>query len=99
MYCISSGSLIFMNMQFLTFGTKKMQLKRRSSSNPSWNIQDEIRKVRAKATEEMLKTASPSSSVALASLEPKHIPYVLDASLNVDGGVQVVLYFSIHMWE
>lgn len=90
--CISSGSLIFMNMQFWLL-VPKMQLKSRSRSNPSWNIQDEIRKVRAKATEEMLKTASSPSSVALASLEPKHISYVLDASLNVDGGVQVVLLF------
>lgn len=71
----------------LTFDTK-MQLKRRSRSSQSWNIQDEIRKVRAKATEEMLK--SPSS---VASLEPKHSSYVLDASLNVDGGVQGIFFF------
>ncbi|KAF8074327.1 hypothetical protein N665_1113s0008 [Sinapis alba] len=83
-------------MQFLDEGTpfpysagnlSSSKLKRRSRSNPSWNIQDEIRKVRAKATEEMLKTASPSS---VALLEPKHIPFGLDASLNVDGGVQDV---------
>ncbi|CAH8387430.1 unnamed protein product [Eruca vesicaria subsp. sativa] len=83
-------------MQFLNEGTpfpyssgnlSSSKLKRRSRSNPSWNIQDEIRKVRAKATEEMLKTASPSS---VASLKPKHIPYVLDASLNVDEGVQAL---------
>lgn len=74
----------------LTFDTK-MQLKRRSRSNQSWNIQDEIRKVRAKATEEMLKTVSPSS---VASLEPKHSSYILNASLNVDGVVQGVFSFS-----
>ncbi|CAN7108777.1 unnamed protein product [Brassica rapa subsp. narinosa] len=50
------------------------KLRRRSRSNPTWNIQDEIRKVRAKATEEMLKTVSPRSV----------------ASLNVDGGAQAV---------
>jgi hypothetical protein len=68
-----------------------MQLKRKSGSNQSWNIQDEIRKVRAKATEEMLK--SPSS---VASLEPKYSPYVLAtdmlkgnaSSLNADGAVR-----------
>ncbi|WZZ24308.1 hypothetical protein YC2023_007709 [Brassica napus] len=49
-------------------------LRRRSRSNPTWNIQDEIRKVRAKATEEMLKTVSPRSV----------------ASLNVDGGAQAI---------
>ena len=59
-------------------------MKRRSRSNPSWNIQDEIRKVRAKATEEMLKTVSPSS---VAPLEPKHITYV-------DGGI-FFLYVEI----
>lgn len=53
-----------------------MQLRRRSRSNPTWNIQDEIRKVRAKATEEMLKTVSPRSV----------------ASLNVDGGAQGVFF-------
>lgn len=46
----------------LTFDTK-MQLKRKSGSHQSWNIQDEIRKVRVKATEEMLK--SPSSVASL----------------------------------
>ncbi|KAF8110847.1 hypothetical protein N665_0078s0041 [Sinapis alba] len=50
------------------------KLRRRSRSNQTWNIQDEIRKVRAKATEEMLKTVSPRSV----------------ASLNVDGGVQAI---------
>ncbi|KAL0833797.1 hypothetical protein Bca101_085686 [Brassica carinata] len=50
------------------------KLRRRSRSNPTWNIQDEIRKVRAKATEEMLKTVSPRSV----------------ASLNVDGGAQAI---------
>ncbi|XP_020872387.1 protein KAKU4 isoform X3 [Arabidopsis lyrata subsp. lyrata] len=67
------------------------KLKRKSGSNQSWNIQDEIRKVRAKATEEMLK--SPSS---VASLEPKYSPYVLAtdmlkgnaSSLNADGAVR-----------
>lgn len=53
-----------------------MQLRRRSRSNPTWNIQDEIRKVRAKATEEMLKTVSPRSV----------------ASLNVDGGAQGIFF-------
>ncbi|KAJ0251815.1 Protein KAKU4 [Hirschfeldia incana] len=50
------------------------KLRRRSRSNHTWNIQDEIRKVRAKATEEMLKTVSPSGV----------------ASLNVDGGAQAL---------
>ena len=62
-------------------------MKRRSRSNPSWNIQDEIRKVRAKATEEMLKTASPSS---VAPLEPKHITYV-------DGGIQGIFFLYLHV--
>ncbi|CAN8229797.1 unnamed protein product [Cochlearia groenlandica] len=61
------------------------KLKRRSSSSQSWNIHDEIRKVRAKATEDMLKCVSPRS---VAKLEPKHSTYVLDASLNVDCGAQ-----------
>lgn len=85
----------------LAFDTT-MQLKRKSGSNQSWNIQDEIRKVRAKATEEMLK--SPSS---VASLEPKHSPYVLATdmlkgkavSLNADGGVQGVFLFFINTWK
>ncbi|XP_018447457.2 protein KAKU4 isoform X2 [Raphanus sativus] len=50
------------------------KLRRRSRSNHTWNIQDEIRKVRAKATEEMLKTVSPRS-----------VP-----SLKVDGGAQAI---------
>jgi hypothetical protein len=73
------------------------KLKRKSGSNQSWNIQDEIRKVRAKATEEMLK--SPSS---VASLEPKYSPYVLAtdmlkgnaSSLNADGGVFFLSLFT-----
>ncbi|CAH8328449.1 unnamed protein product [Eruca vesicaria subsp. sativa] len=50
------------------------KLRRSSRSNHTWNIQDEIRKVRAKATEEMLRTVSPRSV----------------ASLNVDGGAQAI---------
>lgn len=84
-------------LSILTFNTK-MQLKRKSGSNQSWNIQDEIRKVRAKATEEMLK--SPSS---VASLEPKYSPYVLAtdmlkgnaSSLNADGGIFFFLYSHV----
>ena len=71
----------------MTFLVPKLQMKRRSRSNPSWNIQDEIRKVRAKATEEMLKTASPSSA---APLEPKHITYV-------DGGIQGKFFLYLHV--
>ncbi|KAG2243822.1 hypothetical protein Bca4012_022659 [Brassica carinata] len=68
-------------MQFLKEGTpfpysagnfSSSKLRRRSRSNQTWNIQDEIRKVRARATEEMLKTVSPRSV----------------ASLNVDGGAE-----------
>lgn len=35
-----------------------MQRKRDSPASGSWNIQEEIRKVRSKATEEMLRTLS-----------------------------------------
>ncbi|KAH0935927.1 hypothetical protein HID58_013044, partial [Brassica napus] len=60
----SSGTLSSSKEQWLS----QSYLKRRSRSNPSWNIQDEIRKVRAKATEEMLKNCIP------------HPPYVLPNS-------------------
>lgn len=39
-----------------------MQLKRESPGTGSWNIQEEIRRVRSKATEEMLRTL-PSSKI------------------------------------
>ncbi|XP_023635351.1 protein KAKU4 isoform X2 [Capsella rubella] len=69
------------------------KLRRKSGSNKSWNIQDEIRKVRAKATEEMLR--SPSS---VANLEPKPSSYALatdmlkgnPASLNSVGPDQAL---------
>lgn len=39
-----------------------MQYKRDSSATGSWSIQDEIRRVRSRATEEMLRTL-PSSKI------------------------------------
>lgn len=95
-HCVLLMALSNLSVFILTFDTNT-QLKRKSGSNQSWNIQDEIRKVRVKATEEMLK--SPSS---VASLEPKQSPYDLvtdmlkgnAGSLNADGGVQGV-FFSL----
>ena len=46
-----------------------MQLIRDSSATGSWNIQEEIRKVRSRATEEMLR-ARPSSIIDWATLAP-----------------------------
>jgi hypothetical protein len=52
-----------------------MQLKRESPGTGSWNIQEEIRRVRSKATEEMLRTL-PSSKIdrSAFSLEHKSSP-------------------------
>ena len=48
-----------------------MQWKRDSPATGSWNIQEEIRKVRSKATEEMLKTLS-SSKIDWSSFALEH---------------------------
>lgn len=49
-----------------------MQLKRRGSSGTgSWNIQEEIRRVRSKATEEMLRTL-PSSKIDWSAFALEH---------------------------
>lgn len=48
-----------------------MQQKRISPASGSWNIQEEIRKVRFKATEEMLKTRS-SSKINWSSFALEH---------------------------
>jgi hypothetical protein len=48
-----------------------MQLKRESPATGSWNIQEEIRRVRTKATEEMLRTL-PSSKIEWSALAIEH---------------------------
>lgn len=48
---------------FVDFG---VQIKRESPTSGSWNIQEELRRVRSKATEEMLR--SPSSKFDWSSL-------------------------------
>lgn len=48
-----------------------MQLKRESPGTGSWNIQEEIRKVRLKATEEMLSTL-PSSKIDWSTFALEH---------------------------
>ncbi|CAK9149838.1 unnamed protein product [Ilex paraguariensis] len=50
-----------------------MLVKRDSLATGSWNIQDEIRRVRSKATEDLLRTL-PSTKIDLSSyaLEPKN---------------------------
>lgn len=48
-----------------------MQLKRDSSATGSWNILEEIRKVRSKATEEMLRT-QPSSKIDWSAFASEH---------------------------
>ncbi|KAK8535494.1 hypothetical protein V6N13_081620 [Hibiscus sabdariffa] len=54
--------------------------KRDSPATGSWNIQDEIRKVRSKATEEMLRTlSSPKVDWSLFALEQKSAPDSLAA--------------------
>lgn len=47
------------------------KLKRESPTTSSWNIQDELRKVRSKATEEMLRT-SRSSKINLLEYNSTH---------------------------
>lgn len=44
-----------------------MQLKRDSSATGSWSIQDEIRRVRSRATEDLLRTL-PSSKIDWSAL-------------------------------
>ncbi|GMI94777.1 hypothetical protein HRI_003147000 [Hibiscus trionum] len=54
--------------------------KRDSPGTGSWNIQEEIRKVRSKATEEMLRTlSSPKVDWSLFALEQKSAPDSLAA--------------------
>lgn len=55
-----------------------MQLIRNSSATGSWNILEEIRKVRSKATEEMLRSR-PSSIIDWPTLasDNKRSPYSL----------------------
>ncbi|XP_059462136.1 protein KAKU4 isoform X2 [Corylus avellana] len=55
--------------------TSSLKLKRESPGTGSWNIQEEIRRVRSKATEEMLRTL-PSSKIdrSAFSLEHKSSP-------------------------
>lgn len=47
------------------------KLKRESPATGSWNIQEEIRRVRSKATEEMLRTL-PSSKIEWSALAIEH---------------------------
>lgn len=47
-----------------------MQLKRGSPATGSWSIQDEIRRVRSRATEEMLRT--PSSKIDWSTFSMEH---------------------------
>lgn len=60
--------------------TSSLKLKRESPGTGSWNIQEEIRRVRSKATEEMLRTL-PSSKIdrSAFSLEHKSRPNSLAA--------------------
>lgn len=48
-----------------------MQLKRESPGTGSWNIQEELRRVRSKATEEMLRTL-PSSKIDRSAFALEH---------------------------
>lgn len=49
-------------VRFILCADTGMQLKRDSPATGSWSIQDEIRRVRSRATEEMLRTL-PSSKI------------------------------------
>lgn len=49
------------------FVDTQLQFKRDSSATGSWSIQDEIRRVRSRATEEMLRTL-PSSKIDWSAL-------------------------------
>jgi hypothetical protein len=48
-----------------------MQLKRESPGTGSWNIEEELRRVRSKATEEMLRTL-PSSKIDWSAFALEH---------------------------
>jgi len=58
-----------------------LQLKRGSLSSGSWNILEEIRRVRSKAAEELL-AASPLTKIGLSSFSPQDNP--TGDSLNND---------------
>ncbi|PPR98337.1 hypothetical protein GOBAR_AA22323 [Gossypium barbadense] len=66
-----------------SFGGKYLSSSKRKRDSPatgSWNIQEEIRKVRSKATQEMLRTlSSPKVDWSSLALEHKSVPDTLAA--------------------
>jgi len=54
-------------ISYFIFVDTQLQFKRDSSATGSWSIQDEIRRVRSRATEEMLRTL-PSSKIDWSAL-------------------------------
>lgn len=58
-------------MSSFIFVDTQMQFKRDSSATGSWSIKDEIRRVRSRATEEMLRTV-PSSKIDWSAFAAEH---------------------------
>ncbi|KAE8671412.1 COP9-signalosome 5B [Hibiscus syriacus] len=74
-------------------------LKRDSPATDSWNIQEEIRKVRSKATEEMLRTlSSPKIDWSSFALEQKSAPDSL-AAKNLGPAEEITQIALKNQWR
>ncbi|KAL8063686.1 hypothetical protein ABFX02_01G042900 [Erythranthe guttata] len=67
-------------------GASSSSKKRSSLASGSWNIQEELRRVRSKATEDMLRTPSSKVDPALFAVEPVRLDSVGTSELVFDMG-------------